>query len=222
MASVATSFAIAQLHHALELLCRDSPDKMGASTRSNNLDGAYAPVDTPGDQRSPGANATAATSRARPHPAFVIDDGGPSLFFDTIGNVLIRRAPAVRMICYISAILLTTDFLTVGLAANASVNFGSTVTESAVDPAGVFLNTIAGFSEVTLFATLSFCFLYWNWHLVYFISIGLIGLSALGTGAYGIAIMAISMNNSVCGDDGTCIEALKKGMAASCIRALLT
>lgn len=212
---------IVQLYHALKLPFRDSPDKMGASTRPNNSDGAYAPVDTPGDQRSPGGHATTVTNRAHPHPAFATDEG-PALFIDTLGNILIRRAPAVRMICYISAILLTTDFLTVGLAANASSNIGSTDTESAVDPAGVFLNTVAGFAEVTLFAILSFCFLFWNWHLAYFISIGLIGLSALGTGAYGMAIMAISMSNSVCGDNGSCIEALKKGMAASCIRALLT
>ncbi|OBT68527.1 hypothetical protein VE03_01815 [Pseudogymnoascus sp. 23342-1-I1] len=194
---------------------------MGASTRPNNSDGAYAPVDTPGDQRSPEADVTTPISRARPHPAFVTD-GGRALFIDTLGNILTRRAPAVRMICHISAILLTTDFLTVGLAANASSNIGSTETESAVDSAGVFINTVAGFAEVTLFAIMSFCFLFWNWHLVYFISICLIGFSALGTGAYGMAIMAISMNNSVCGDDGTCVEALKKGLAASSIRALLT
>lgn len=77
-----------------------------------------------------------------------------------MGNILIRRAPAVRMICHISTILLTTDFFTVGLAANASVNLGSTDIESAVNPAGVFLNTISGFSEVTLLAILWFCFPY--------------------------------------------------------------
>ena len=213
LAFIAASFVIVRLYDAPKLPFRDSPDKMSASTS------AYVPVDTPEDQRSPGGHATT-TNRARPHPAFVTDEG-PALFIDTLGNILIRRAPAVRMICYISAILLTTDFLTVGLAANASSNIGSTDTEPAVDPAGVFLNTVAGFAEVTLFAILSFCFLFWNWHLAYFISIGLIGLSALGTGAYGMAIMAISMSNSVCGDDGNCIEALKKGMAASCIRALL-
>jgi hypothetical protein len=126
------------------------------------------------------------------------------------------------MICSIAAVVLVTDFLTVGLAANAASNFDSAKTSEDVDPAGVFINTVAGFAEVTLFAILSFCFLFWNWHLVYFGSICLIGLSALGTGAYGMALMAISMRDSVCGGDGNCNEALKKGMAASCIRALLT
>lgn len=194
---------------------------MGTSTRPNNLDGAYAPVDIPGDQGPSGGHAIAATNRARPHPAFVTDEG-PTLLVDTLGSILTRRAPAVRMICYISAILLTTDFLTVALSANASSNVGSTETGSAVDPAGILIITVAGFGEVTLFAILSFCFLFWNWHLAYFLSIALIGVSALGTGAYGLAIMAISMSNSVCADKGSCNEALKKGLAASCIRVLLT
>ncbi|KFZ06287.1 hypothetical protein V501_07567 [Pseudogymnoascus sp. VKM F-4519 (FW-2642)] len=168
---------------------------MGTSTRPNNLDGAYAPVDIPGDQGPSGGHAIAATNRARPHPAFVTDEG-PTLLVDTLGSILTRRAPAVRMICYISAILLTTDFLTVALSANASSNVGSTETGSAVDPAGILIITVAGFGEVTLFAILSFCFLFWNWHLAYFLSIALIGVSALGTGAYGLAIMAISMSNS--------------------------
>lgn len=220
LASIASSFVIAQLYDALELPFRDSPNKMGASTRPSNSDGAYAPVDTPGDQPSPGGNAIAATNRARPHPAFVTDEG-PTLFIDTLGSILTRRAPAVRMICYISAILLTTDFLTVGLSANASSNIGSTETGSSVDPAGILIITVAGFGEVTLFAVLSFCFLC-NWHLAYFLGIALIGVSALGTGAYGLAIMAISMSNSVCANKGSCNEALKKGLAASCIGVLLT
>ncbi|OBT86036.1 hypothetical protein VE02_05545 [Pseudogymnoascus sp. 03VT05] len=126
------------------------------------------------------------------------------------------------MICYISAILLTTDFLTVGLSANASSNVDSTETASAVDPAGILIITVAGFGEMTLFPILSFCFLFWNWHVAYFLSIALIGVSALGTSAYGVAIMAISMSNSVCADKGSCNEALKKRLAASCIRVLLT
>ncbi|KFZ09047.1 hypothetical protein V502_08980 [Pseudogymnoascus sp. VKM F-4520 (FW-2644)] len=214
LAFIAASFVIVQLYHAPKLPCRDSSDRMGASTRPNNSDGAYAPVDTPGDQRSPGGHTTAATNQARPHPAFVTDEG-PAPFIDTLGSILIRRAPAVRMICYIGAVLLTTDFLTVGLAANASSNIGPTDTESAVDPAGVFLNTVAGFAEVTLFAILSFCFLFWNWHLAYFISIGLIGLSALGTGAYGMAIMAISMRNSCSLLPSACVLVLFQGPKGS-------
>ncbi|KFY65781.1 hypothetical protein V497_01285 [Pseudogymnoascus sp. VKM F-4516 (FW-969)] len=215
LALTAATFVIAQLCHALHLPFYDHPDKMGTSIRPNNSGGGYVPVDGPGE------HAPAATDRAQPHPAFVTDHG-PTLFLDTMGSILTRRAPAVRMICSIAAVVLVTDFLTVGLAANATSNFDSAKTSEDVDPAGVFINTVAGFAEVTLFAILSFCFLFWNWHLVYFGSIGLIGLSALGTGAYGMALMAISMRDSVCGGDGNCNEALKKGMAASCIRALLT
>ncbi|KFY07031.1 hypothetical protein V492_07510 [Pseudogymnoascus sp. VKM F-4246] len=188
---------------------------MGASVQPDNSYGAYAPVDTPLQ------HATAATNRARPHPAFLTDEG-PTLFVDTLGNILTRRAPTVRMICYIGAILLTTDVVALGLTANASSNVDSTETASDVDPAGIIIDTIAGFAEVTLFAIMSFCFLFWNWHLAYFLSITLIGISALGTGAYGMAIMAISMSNSVCADKGSCEEALKKGMAGACIRVLLT
>ncbi|KFY33738.1 hypothetical protein V494_07372 [Pseudogymnoascus sp. VKM F-4513 (FW-928)] len=188
---------------------------MGASVQPDNSYGAYAPVDTPG------RHATAATNRARPHPAFLTDEG-PTLFVDTLGNILTRRAPTVRMICYIGAILLTTDVVALGLTANASSNVDSAETASDVDPAGIIIDTVAGFAEVTLFAIMSFCFLFWNWHLAYFLSITLIGISALGTGAYGMAIMAISMSNSVCADKGSCEEALKKGMAGACIRVLLT
>lgn len=194
---------------------------MGASTRPSNSGGAYAPVDTPGDQRPLGGHSTATADRARPHPAFITDEG-PTLFIDTLGGILTRRAAAVRLICYISAILLTTEFLAVGLSANASSTVGSTNTAFAVDPAGIIVITVAGFIETTLFAILTFCFLMWNWHLAYFLSVALIGVSALGTGAYGMAIMAISMSNSVCADKGSCKEALKKGLACACIRVLLT
>lgn len=194
---------------------------MGASTRPSNSDGAYAPVDTPGDQRLLGDHLTATTNRARPHPAFITDDG-PTLFIDTLGSILTRRAAAFRLICYISAVILTTDFVVVGLSANASSSVGSTKTAFAVDPAGIIVIAVAGFIEITLFVILTFCFLIWNWHLAYFLNIALIGVSALGTGAYGMAIMAISMSNSVCADRGSCKEALKRGMAGACIRVLLT
>ncbi|KFY40590.1 hypothetical protein V495_05346 [Pseudogymnoascus sp. VKM F-4514 (FW-929)] len=108
-----------------------------------------------------------------------------------------------------------------GLAANAASTVGSTNTEFGVDPAGIILNAVGGFAEITLYLIMSFCFILWNWHLAFFIIIGFIGLSAVAFGAHGIAIMAISMSRSVCRDNDLCVKALKKGMAASCIRAFL-
>lgn len=194
---------------------------MGITDRPNNLDGAYAPVsNVPGDQMSP----IHATTRPNPHPAFVTDHDDPSLFFDTLGNLLFRRADAVRMIYHLSAVILGIGFLTLGLSANAASQVGSTNTPSATDPMGVIVVTIAGFAEVTLFLSMSFCFLYWNWHGAYFLSIAVMGVTALGSGAYGMAIIGISMSNNVCTESKSegCVEALKKGMAASCIRVLLT
>ncbi|PVH72566.1 hypothetical protein DL98DRAFT_659983 [Cadophora sp. DSE1049] len=189
---------------------------MGATERPDNSDGAYAPVDAPGDQRSSPAHATASTDQPQPHPAFVTD-GGPTLLLATEGQIMTRRAAAVTMMFSIGAVVVAAECITAGLAANASSQVDSTETSTAVDPQGIFTIAFAGFVEIVLFAITSFCFLFCNFHLAYFLSIGFIGLSALGTGAYGLAVMAISMSNSVCGDSGSCNDALKKGLAAACI-----
>jgi hypothetical protein len=192
---------------------------MGATERPGNLDGDYAAVDTPGDPRSP-ARVTASTNRPRPHPAF-LTDGGPTLLLATEGEIMTRRWPAVKMVLSIGAVMLGAEGLTAGLAANASSQVGSTDTSLATDPQSIFIIAFAGFIEFALFAITSFCFLFCNLHLAYFLSIGFIGLSALGTGAYGLSVMAMSLSNSVCGDSGTCGDALKKGLAAACVRVVL-
>ncbi|CAI6088943.1 unnamed protein product [Clonostachys chloroleuca] len=193
---------------------------MVVTERPDTSEGAYAPVATPRDQRSP-AHVMASTDRPRPHLAF-LTDGGPTLLLATEGEILTRRAPAVTMILSIGAAVVAAEGLTAGLAANAASQVGLTDTSTVVDPQAIFTIAFAGFVEIALFAITSFCFLFCNFHVAYFLSIGFIGLSALGTGAYGLAVMAISMSNSVCGDSGSCSDALKKGLAAACVRLLLT
>ena len=118
----------------------------------------------------------------------------------------------------IGAVMLGAEGLTAGLAANASSRVGSTDTSMATDPQSIIIIAIAGFTEFALFVITSFCFLFCNLHLAYFLSIGFVGLSALGTGTYGLSIMAMSLSNSVCGDSDTCSDALKKGLGAACVR----
>lgn len=160
---------------------------------------------------------------ARPHPAF-ITDGGPTLLLENEGQIMTRRWAAVKMIASIGAVIVAAEAITAGLAANAASQVDSTAysTPTSLDPQAIFTVAFAGFVEVVLFAVASFCFLFCNFHLAYFLVIAFVGLSAIGTGAYGLAVMAVNMSNSVCGDDARCTEALKKGMAAACLRALLT
>lgn len=180
--------------------------------------GTYEPVDA-----SAQTCTTPTTTNARIHPAFATDSG-PTLLLANEGQIITRRAAAVTMMCSIGAVVIATEAITAGLAANASSRIDSNPnkTSAAVDPRAIFAIAFAGFVEVALFAITSFCFLMCNYHLVYFVCIGFIGLSAMGTGAYGLAVMAISMSSSVCGDSAKCADALKKGLAAACVRVLLT
>ena len=160
---------------------------------------------------------------ARPHPAF-ITDGGPTLLLENEGQIMTRRWAAVKMIASIGAIIVAAEAITAGLAANAASQVDSTAysTPTSLDPQAIFTVAFAGFVEVALFAVASLCFLFCNLHFAYFLVVSFVGLSAIGTGAYGLAVMAVNMSNSVCGDEGGCKEALKKGLAAACLRILLT
>jgi hypothetical protein len=163
------------------------------------------------------------TEPAQPHPAF-LTDGGPTLLLESAGQIMTRRWAAVKMIGSIGAVVIAAECITAGLAANAASQVDSTSisTSTALDPQAIFAIAFAAFVEVALFAITSFCFLFCNFHFAYFLVVGFVGFSAIGTGAYGLAVMAISMSNSVCGDAGSCDEALKKGLAAACLRVLLT
>jgi len=132
-----------------------------------------------------------------------------------------RRAAAVKMILSIGVVVFVTECVAVGLAANAASQVGSTNTSTALDPQSIIVVAVAGFSEIVLLAITSLLFLFCSFHLAYFLGIGLIGLSALGTGAYGLGVMAISMRDSVCGESERCKHALNVGLAGACIRVLL-
>lgn len=195
---------------------------MGTSQGPDISSGSYESSDTLGAPTGAG-HAMPHTELARPHPAFITDEG-PNLLLENEGQIMTRRWSAVKMIASIGAIVLVAECITAGLAANAASQVDSMAasTSAAIDPQAIFTVAFAGFVEVVLCAIASFCFLFCNFHLAYFLVVGFIGLSAMGTGAYGLAVMAINMSNSVCGDNGTCNAALKKGLAAACLRVLLT
>lgn len=148
-------------------------------------------------------------------------DEGPSVGVASIGEIMTRRAATIKMIASISAIIISLECLTAGLAANASANMDKADLPTDAYPEGIIIVALVSFLEIIPFLIAAFCFLFCNFHLVYFLSIALIAVSAMGTGAYGLVIMAMGMNKSACGDSTQCSEALKKGLAASCCRTFL-
>ena len=137
----------------------------------------------------------------------------------SVGEIMTRRAAAVKLICSICAAIVTLECLTAGLAANASANMSSATPDY---PQGIIILAVAGCIEIIPLLIAAFCFLFCNYHLVFFLSIALIALSAMATGVYGMVIMIMGMSSSVCEDSARCNEALTKGLAGSCCRTFLT
>lgn len=69
------------------------------------------------------------------------------------------------------------------------------------------------------------CLLCCCYYPVTFMSLGLIGVEALGTSFYTLAIVGNNMRTSACADQsapGRCQDALNKGLAAACVRIAIT
>lgn len=125
----------------------------------------------------------------------------------------------------IAVAVLVIEVPPIGLASSAITDFHHPWIAADRDPMMIMVVAVAGFIEVCWILFAAILLLSCGLHLVFFLSLAVVTILSFGTGVFALVAMGMGFASSVCDTDlspGQCEVGLRKGLAAGCLKILIT
>lgn len=200
--------------------------KIGANQEHDNIDSTHVLDDEPSNNQSHSTPEPSSTSYPYRSSAFTGSRPPTHTRIERLelklknSNIYSKRW--MTFVVLIS--MLVAECPALGLATNAASHFDFRKSVSP-DPTMIFIVAAMGLGEALWICLVTLLLIGCSFHFIFFLSIAVFAVSSFGSGIFALVLMGISMANSVCEYDrhqGTCNTALRKGLAAGCLRILLT